>query len=423
MKGGGFRFLVCAIAFNQAKSLQLPRVKLHTTRVSHLFLKSATISEQDLTSIPPKQLKYTATNIRTQKNVKHNLYAPKHGKLGVHLSYESAIEVLQIYYGIHNHLVIPRRYVVPCNKGKNIICNSLKWEAHVLLRFILSLKEFPSDWHNVDLSGTVYNMNWWTRHVKSRPTRVFELNQLGFVWERLQPEWNLVLEALVTYHSIYGHTKVPISFIVPYEKQGIWPKATWGIALGNCVYRIRSRADFLRNEDTCWSRRQQLDGLGFIWDVNEHAFQKFFNALRFFLKLKENESKVNQGVLDRALRVPSTFIVPSGINMDDKKNPWPKYLWGYPLGAKCGAVRQKELYIKNNAERKRALQEIGFQLNGNATLGWLRVVHAAAIYSKMHNRTLDVPISFRVPSPHSSSGDITDAWPWPGKFSRTTSKI
>lgn len=292
-----------------------------------------------------------------------------------------------------------------------------------LISVSLFLKEFPSSWHNVDLSGTVYNMKWWTSHVKSKPERVYELNQLGFVWERLQPEWNLVLEALVTYHSIYGHAKVPISFTVPYESeenQRIWPKATWGIALGNCVYRIRSRADFLRNENTCWSRRRQLDGLDFIWDVNEHAFQKFFNALKLFSKLKERDPKGNQGGLDRALRVPSTFIVPSGVNMGDKINPWPKYLWGYPLGVKCGAVRQKGLYIKKNTERKRALQEIGFQLSGNATLGWLRVVHAAAIYSKMHNRTLDVPISFTVPSPHSSSNDTTDAWPWPGKFSRNS---
>ena len=285
--------------------------------------------------------------------------------------------------------------------------------------FRLQPVEFPPEWHNIDLSKTIYNMNWWTLHVKSRPERVYELNQLGFVWERLQPEWNLVLEALVTYKSIHGHMKVPASFTVPYEseeEQEIWPKATWGIALGNCVYRIRARGDFLRNEDTCWSRRSQLDGLGFIWDVNEHAFEKFFTALRIFSKIKEKGWKGNEIGLDRALRVPTTFIVPSGAEIGDKKNPWPKYLWGYQLGAKCSAVRQKGLYIKNNVERKRALQELGFQPSGNATLGWLKVVHAAAIYSKMHNRTLDVPISFKVPTPLSSSThDDNSDWPWPGE--------
>jgi hypothetical protein len=113
-------------------------------------------------------------------------------------------------------------------------------------------------------------------------------------------------------------------------------------------------------------------------------------------------------------------------------NPWPKQLWGYPLGTKCAAIRQKKLYIKNSPERRKALQEIGFQMSGNATIGWLNIVWASAIYSKIHRKgKLDVPINFVVPSPPlcccdggvATSVDETldiqhdydgNEWPWPG---------
>ena len=257
-------------------------------------------------------------------------------------------------------------------------------------------------------------MNWWTQHVKSRPERVSELNELGFVWERLQPEWNLVLEGIITYYSIHGHIKIPSAYIVPFHDD-TWPKATWGIPLGNCVHRIRTRHDFLRDEETSYSRRKQLDGLGFVWDVSENAFHTFVEALKVYQKLEENNNP-KKSQIGQALRVPSTFTVPSGTEYG-----WPQSLWGYPLGVKCTAVRQKQLYLKNNPERARILEDIGFNWCGNSTLGWLQVVHAAAIYSKLHGKTLDVPAKFIVPSPPETNQDSTslsmgEAWPWPGKL-------
>jgi hypothetical protein len=321
------------------------------------------------------------------------------GKNVSSLPYESAIKTLRTYHSKHSNLVIPRRYIVP------------KEDA------------YPCEWHGVDLSSAVYDMRWWLRHVKNNPERVAELNKLGFIWERLQPEWNLVLEALISYLSLHGDLLVPTTFVVPHDSEH-YPKATWGLQLGNCVFRIRSRHDFLRG-DKAESRRAQLDGLGFVWDVPEHLFRKFYFALRHFKHLQEKRPQEGTRGSRRALRVPSTFVVPSG-----EDSGWPRELWGYRLGDKCTAVRQKELYVKNYPERQRALAELGFQWSGNATLGWLEVVHAAAIYSKMHNRNLHVPSNFVVPAPphikHNSeekgeASNITgsdDAWPWPGKYIR-----
>jgi hypothetical protein len=303
---------------------------------------------------------------------------------GHHIPYETTLSALQTYYSIHSHIVLPRKYIVP---------DDLK---------------YPPEWHGIDLAGTVYDMKWWNEHVKQRPERVAELNKLKFVWERLVPEWNLILEALVTYRIHYGDLLVPTNFTVPYDEPE-WPIATWGIALGRAVYRIRNRGDFIRG-GSAWSRREQLDGIGFVWDIQEYRFEKFYSALCAFSK---NEAPSDINGQFKVLRVPTRFVIP-------KNTDWPQDLWGYKLGEKCNHVRQKGLYIKNNPHRQRRLQEIGFMPSGNTSLGWLEVVHAAAIFSQLNNRNLDVPINFVVPAPpHHKEGRSSEivgsdeAWPWP----------
>jgi len=85
----------------------------------------------------------------------------------------------------------------------------------------------------------------------------------------------------------------------------------------------------------------------------------------------------------------------------------------YTSGA---AVRQKQLYVKGHPRRQRLLEEIGFRWSGNATLGWLDVVHAAAIYSQMHGRVLNPPLQFVVPSPPTPDSELDDLWPWPERL-------
>jgi hypothetical protein len=306
---------------------------------------------------------------------------PVYRSNGIDIPYESTVEALRVYHAIHGDLAMPRRFRVPDGCG------------------------YPNEWVGVDLAATVYNMKWWKKHISEAKTeRVSELNRIGFVWERLQPEWNLVLEALVTYHSLHGDVMVTNKFVVPHGYRQ-WPKATWNIPLGNCVYRIRVRNDFLLGVHAA-SRRNQLDSLGFVWDVHEHRFLKFFAVLRHYAKL--NKAGVfSPTERPKQLRVPSSFTVPEN---DDR---WPSELHNYPLGSKCTAIRQKQLYVKNKLKRQRMLEEIGFCWNGNADLSWLKVVHAAAIYSKLHDRKLDVPYKFVVPEPPAEMANVSDEWPWP----------
>lgn len=342
--------------------------------------KVIAIDSRGSTKVRSRHLENFKTKVRAQARREKK----RVNELEPELSWESTIEVLRTYHSIHGDLVFPRRYTVP--SGEDSV--------------------YPTEWHGRDLDSTVYNMNWWQKNVKNRPERVAELGSLGFVWERLQPEWNLVLEALITYSSIYGNLLVPNKFVVPHgnEKQD-WPRATWGLALGSCVYRIRSRNDFLRDSGTSGSRRDQLDRLGFVWDVHENSFQKFRAALQNFARLQgTGPYTANAQGQMKAIRVPSKFVVPEG------DETWPKGLWGYPLGEKCTAVRKKELYVKGKARRKEQLEDIGFRWTGNGELGWLKVVHAAAIYSRLNSRVLDVPSNFVVPKP--TEEEELD-WPWP----------
>ncbi|GKY94086.1 hypothetical protein MPSEU_000375100 [Mayamaea pseudoterrestris] len=292
------------------------------------------------------------------------------------LSFESAFAALQVYHSIHGDLVLPRRFTVPVDST------------------------YPSEWQRIDLSSTVYSMKWWKQHIKNRPERVSRLNKLGFIWERLQPEWNLILEGLVMFRSINGNLLVPYRFVVPRDDLQ-WPRATWGLPLGSCVYRIRARNDFLRGHHA-GSRRDQLEAIGFVWDIQEHRFRKFYTALRHFALLKQSGPFSKNGD-QKIVRVPSDYVVPAA-------SEWLEDLWGYPLGVKCSAVR-KGLYIKNEPRFQFMLNELGFRSSGNADLGWLKVVHASAIYSRRNGRILDVPLNFVVPKKPSAISQ--EDWPWP----------
>ena len=133
------------------------------------------------------------------------------------------------------------------------------------------------------------------------------------------------MEAMATYKSIYGDVMVPASFVVPRDNDE-WSKGCWDLPLGNVVHRLRLRHDFLTG-DNALERKNQLDNLGFVWDVGEYNFKKFLTALRIFSKLEQEEHE--HTIMASTIRVPSKFVVPS----DDHR--WPMILWNYRLGEKC----------------------------------------------------------------------------------------
>lgn len=83
----------------------------------------------------------------------------------------------------------------------------------------------------------MYKREFWLKFVSGHEDRREALDRLGYVWGRLQPPYNLFLEALVSYKMIKGHLDVPIRFVVP--KEGPWPQSVWGLPLGLRVYCVR----------------------------------------------------------------------------------------------------------------------------------------------------------------------------------------
>jgi hypothetical protein len=291
------------------------------------------------------------------------------------IPYDVTLRALRAFHTKHSHLVLPRRYVVPATD------------------------EYPEALHGIDLALAVYNMKWWMNNVRDRPDRVNELHELGFVWDRLQPEWNLILESLIAYRAQFGHVNVPASFVVPTadvdenDSKNQWPIACRGIALGRAVHRIRNRGDHLRgyygnnkkrgtddddddDEDDyheVWlSRRNQLNALGFVWDVGEQKFVKFCDALVLYRQIEmEGSNRRGRGPplssmssmsgvssshqaspLHSALRIPRQFIIP-------RSSYWPNEFWGYNLGERCAQVQSKRVYIKGHPDRRRILVDLG----------------------------------------------------------------
>ena len=92
-----------------------------------------------------------------------------------------------------------------------------------------------------------------------------QLEALGFVWNALDGEWRATYERLVTYVGEHGHCKVPSAF-----------RTTDGTALGAWVssQRIAQTKDVLSAK-----RREQLDALGFEWDMRDLWWRESYERL------------------------------------------------------------------------------------------------------------------------------------------------
>jgi hypothetical protein len=213
----------------------------------------------------------------SRSSPQHPLDSPYSGINNL-LTYSDALSALTMYHGVCGNLIIPRSH---------------------------------------PLSKVVYNFGWWKSHVLGHPSRVLELNELGFIWGRLQSPWNLIVESLLCYKSVHGHLDVPTDYVVnsKYKPCPDYPVATWGVELGVICNNIRSR-NFYIGGASGPERVEQLVNMGFVFDKSEALFDKLLRAAK--------EYKVRQGGNIRTLRVPQKFVVPEG-----GKDGWPEDLGGF----------------------------------------------------------------------------------------------
>jgi hypothetical protein len=115
---------------------------------------------------------------------------------------------------------------------------------------------------NMQLGNAVNSIRSNSTFVRDRSDRQKQLDDLGFVWDDLARQWEVVKNALATHKQIYGNMAVKQRFVVPKGEE--WPEETWGMKLGNTVKNIRSSNYFVDGNP---ERRQWLDDEGFVWKL------------------------------------------------------------------------------------------------------------------------------------------------------------
>ena len=88
--------------------------------------------------------------------------------------------------------------------------------------------------------------------------RIKRLNELGFVWNKYEAQWQLMLGQLGEYKGKHGHCLVPREYGEGKPKLGIW------------VHTQRTHYAKLQNGKPATmteDRINQLDELGFVWKV------------------------------------------------------------------------------------------------------------------------------------------------------------
>ena len=295
--------------------------------------------------------------------------------------YRLLFAALEAYVGEAGDAVVPRNFRIPRREP------------------------YPKELYDVNLDRAVYCLKFYRDHVAAYPERQAALRSLGFVWQRLQPEFNLIVEALVSYKNFTGHLRVPVAFVVPINDDA-WPVAIRGMPLGQLCAQIRSRHDFVGGAD----RWKQLNDHGYVWGQH-HDKSRLFEALdqyrhltgtleppvryvvpldddrwprhlrgfqlgrrRYDTKRREEQTK-DKHLMDRRFDdfaraltvfvltyghadVPQKFIVPA---MDDR---WPPDCAGMPLGQRVAQIRSKRYYVADGDSRahrrKQILDELGF---------------------------------------------------------------
>src|SRR6516225_4262406 len=183
-----------------------------------------------------------------------------------------------------------------------------------------------------------------------------QLDELGFVWDPPETDWEEGFRYLTIYKKREGHCRVPQRY-----KEN-------GFRLGSWVDRQRQSKDA---ETLSEARRQQLDELGFVWNALDAAWEEGFRYLTIH-KAREGHC-----------RVPATH----------KEN-------GFRLGQWVGVQRHNADTL--SAPRRQQLDELGFVWDPFET-DWAEGLRYLTIYKKREGHC-------RVPAAHKENGFRLGQW-------------
>jgi hypothetical protein len=124
-----------------------------------------------------------------------------------------------------------------------------------------------------------FQLGAWVNNQRVRRNRISierqqKLDELGFIWDQLEADWNEGLSYLKAYREREGHCRVPHGYVEN------------GYALGKWVSVQRQRQHVLSEE-----RRQRLNELGFSWDPYEERWDAGLSHLQTY-KQREGHCSV-----------------------------------------------------------------------------------------------------------------------------------
>mmetsp|Transcript_9991 Transcript_9991/g.13011 ORF Transcript_9991/g.13011 Transcript_9991/m.13011 type:complete len:825 (-) Transcript_9991:428-2902(-) len=270
--------------------------------------------------------------------------------------------------------------------------------ANIPLKYIVPSKEpWAEDLWGMRLGRRVDKIRRQKEeYEKAFPEEFQKLTELGFNWdqEKLE-EWDLIYRALKVYKEKEGDCRVPSRFVVPREEP--WPEECYELKLGMRIASIRSVGRYVKDQP---DRVKMLDDLGFEWrlrvsQMKDEAAIEEYNLVLESLKIYKEE---NGDLKD----LPTNYIVP-------QKEPWPERCHGLPLGERVSKIRSRNLYIKDNPDRRKELLDLGLSLtkpNTNQATRWNRVLRALTMYQELYGN-LQVPQQYVIP--HEAPWD-EDVW-------------
>ncbi|GLD98345.1 hypothetical protein PINS_up007042 [Pythium insidiosum] len=275
-------------------------------------------------------------------------------------------ESMRLFKQRYGHIYVPLRYKV----------GDTMWPG-------VSAGEWPQEWIGYPLGHRLRSF-WRSAERKTELPHITDaLNELDVPLHQSERKvmWEHVSVAAVkTYKELYGDLLVHLDFVVPIHDDR-WPRQTWGLQLGVWITNWRRGVPRLTA-----SERQELDKLGFVWDVEEFRWsERVLPSMKVFYE--EHGHSV----------VPQNFVVPAG-------DPWPQVAWGMRLGSIVSMIRSNERYKHQVARDVEALQQIEFVWDVHSHK-WDSVwLPSLRVFKQEHNHC-NVPQAFVVPSQA----------PWPEK--------
>lgn len=302
------------------------------------------------------------------------------------------LEALRVFHARERHFAVPFRFVVPSSSSS---CQSQELGSGD------APPEWPRELHGFPLGVRVHRLvraapggKGAAAGASAKRLRA-QLVDMGFPLARWRDYWftHVYLRALETYRQLQGDLFVPQKFVVP-EDDPLWPRATWGVALGLHVAQLRKQREELPRDQI-----DALDALGFVWSVRDAKWTEYFlPGLRRFHEL--------HGHAD----VPLAFAVPE----DDPR--WPRQLAGYLLGRHVYMVRSGK-YAAQAAASQDELQRLGFSMSVSEKAWKENIFPALEAFAREFGHC-DVHQEFVVPA--------LDPWPakaWGLKLGQTVKGI